>query len=179
MNATDMECMEIKYRKVLKCMLSLPDCTTSAAVYLCAGVLPATAQRDIETLGLFGQLALCDSEAQNIKTIITNTLTFYGLNLNGWSSLVRRTCLKYRLPDPLQYLEYPWRADRWRSHCKQIVTDYWEKELLLVVEASDTLKYVDTECASLSVPMRVWQMAGLCSDSVRQAAINNWMMLGV
>ena len=33
MNATDMERIEIKYRKVLKCMLSLPDCTTSAAVY--------------------------------------------------------------------------------------------------------------------------------------------------
>ena len=27
--------------------------------------------------------------------------------------------------------------------------------------------------------MRVWQMAGLCSDSVRQATIVNWMLLGV
>ena len=42
-----------------------------------------------------------------------------------------------------------------------------------------TTRPTSIECASLSVPMRVWQMAGLCSDSVRQAAINNWMMLGV
>ena len=27
--------------------------------------------------------------------------------------------------------------------------------------------------------MRVWQMAGLCSDSVRQATIVNWMLHGV
>jgi hypothetical protein len=69
MNNTDMERIEIKYRKVLKCMLSLPDCTTSAAVYLNVGVLPATAQRDIEILGLLGQLAVCDGEAQDVKKI--------------------------------------------------------------------------------------------------------------
>ena len=63
LNTTDMERIDVKYRKVLKCMLSLSDCTTSAAVYLNAGVLPATAQRDIEILGLLGQLAICDGEA--------------------------------------------------------------------------------------------------------------------
>ena len=40
-------------------------------------------------------------------------------------------------------------------------------------------KYVDVEYASISIPMRVWQMAGLCSVSVRQATVQNWMMLGV
>ena len=60
LNNTDMERIEVKYRKVLKCMLSLPDCTTSADVYLNVGVLPATVQRDIEILGLLGQLAVCD-----------------------------------------------------------------------------------------------------------------------
>ena len=144
-------------------MISLPDCTTSAAVYLNVGVLPATAQRDVEILGLLGQLAVCDGEAQNIRKIIENSLTFYGINFDGWSSLARITCLKYGLPDPLQYLEHPWRPDRSRDHCKLTVRYYWENEFLKVVQASDTLKYVDTEYASVFVPMRVWQMAGLCS----------------
>jgi hypothetical protein len=105
LNKTDMERIEAKYRKVLKCMLGLPDCTTSAAVYLNIGVMPATAQRDVEILGLLGQLAMCDGESQHIKVVITNTLTFYGVNFTGWSSLVRKTCLMYGLPDPLQYME--------------------------------------------------------------------------
>ena len=63
MNNTDMERIEVKYRKVFKCMISLPDCTTSAAVYLNVGVLPPIAQRDVEILGLLGQLAVCDGEA--------------------------------------------------------------------------------------------------------------------
>jgi hypothetical protein len=177
LNITDMERIEVKYRKVLKCMLSLPDCTTSAAVYLNIGVMPATAQRDVEILGLLGQLAMCDGESQSIRLVITNTLTFYGMNFTGWSSLVRKTCHKYGLPDPLQYMQYPWRPDRWRDHCKRTVRDYWEKQLLQTV--GDSLRYMDMEYASLQIPMRVWQMAGLCSDSVRQATVVNWMLLGV
>ena len=142
LNQVDIERLEVKYRKTLKCMLSLPDCTVSAAVYLCISVLPAEAQWDVEILGLLGQLAMCDQEAQNIRAIIEHTLTFYGVNFSGWSGLVRRTCLFYSLPDPLLYLEHPWRA------------------------------------ASLSIPMRGWQLAGLSSAKVREASIVNWMLMG-
>ena len=178
-NLGDIERLEVKYRKTLKCMLSLPDCTTSAVVYLCIGVLPAAAQRDIEILGLFGQLAMCDPDTQNIKNIIEQTLTFYGGNFPGWSGVVRKTCSKYSLPDPLQYLQYPWRPDRWRQYCKKTVTDYWEKELIQTVAETPILKYVDTQDASLSIPMRGWQLAGLSSVNVREATIVNWMLLGV
>ena len=119
------------------------------------------------------------TDAQNIRHIIENTLTFYDVSFKGWSSLARTTCLKYGLPDPLAYLKHPWRPDRWRAHCKKSVQNYWENELLNDVKNSETLKYVDVEYASLSIPMRVWQMAGLCSVSVRQATVQNWMMLGV
>ena len=122
---------------------------------------------------------MCDREAQNIRGIIENTLTYYGINFNGWSALARKTCLKYGLPDPLQYLKHPWRPDRWRDHCKRAIQDYWEKNLLQEVNTTPSLVYVDTDYASLSIPMRVWQLAGLCSENARQAAIVNWMLLGV
>ena len=160
-------------------MLSLPECTSSAAVYFCIGILPAAAQRDIEILALFGQLAMCDDEAQNVRKIIENSLTFYGANFTGWSGLVRSTCYKYGLPDPLQFLQHPWRPDRWRDHCKKTVISYWEKELLQVVTNTPSLQYIDTEALSLSIPMRGWQLAGLNSVSVREATIVNWMLLGV
>ena len=159
-------------------MMSLPDCTSSAAVYLSIGVLPASAQRDVDILGLLGQLALCDQETQKVRAVIEHTLTFYGINFPGWSGLVRRTCMKYGLPDPLQYLQHPWRPDRWRSHCKKVVQDFWDNRLQAAAETA-TLKYLDLEYASTSVPMRVWQLAGLCSESVRKATIVSWMILGV
>ena len=177
-NLGDIERLEVKYRKTLKCMLSLPECTVSAAVYICIGVLPAEAQRDIEILGLLGQLAMCDQEAQNIRAIVEHTLTFYGVNFPGWSGLVRRTCLFYGLPDPLQYLLNPWRSDRWRDHCKKVVTSYWENKLIKIIDKTPSLEYIDTSTASLSIPMRGWQLAGLSSVNVREATIVNWMIMG-
>ena len=128
-------------------------------------------------MGWLGQLAMCDGESKSIRLVITNSLTFYGMNFTGWSSLVRKTCHKYGLPDPLQYMQYPWRPDRRRDHCKRTVKDYWEKQLLQTV--GNSLRYMDMDYASLQIPMRLWQMAGLCSDSVRQATVVNWMLLGV
>ena len=78
LNKVDMDRIEVKYRKVLKCMLSLPDCTSSAAVYLSIGVLPATAQRDIEILGLLGQLAMCDQDTQKVKAISPTRAVLFG-----------------------------------------------------------------------------------------------------
>ena len=97
---------------------------------MCIGVLPATAQRDLEILGLLGQLAMCNDEAQNVRAIIESTLTFYGINFSGWSGLVRRTCAQYNLPDPLQYLQHPWRPDRWRDFCKKTIADHWDRKLI-------------------------------------------------
>ena len=65
------------------------------------GILPESAQCDIEILGLLGQLAVCDGDAQNIRDVIENALTFHGINFTGWSTLVRRAYLQYNLPEPL------------------------------------------------------------------------------
>ena len=128
-NKTDMVKMEIKYRKVLKNMMALPDCVASPLVYLSICVLPAIAQRDLEILGLLGQLAMCDDSNQYVRKIITHNLAFFDDKFAGWSGVVRRTAYKYGLPDPLQYLEKPWRPDRWRSHCRQVITEKWDKTL--------------------------------------------------
>ena len=76
-NKTDLARLETSFRSLLKKMLSLSENVTSPAVYLSCGVFPAEAQRDIEILGLMGQLAVCPDELQNIRTIIENNLAFY------------------------------------------------------------------------------------------------------
>ena len=128
-NETDLERLEIKYRDVLRHMLSLPRYTKSSLIYLSIGVLPARGQRDLEILGVFGQLAICGDDMQNIRKVIQNSLTFYDISFNGWSALVRKTCLRYDLPDPLQIMMYPWRPDRWRMYCKEKIILFWESLL--------------------------------------------------
>ena len=108
-NTTVMATLETKYRKVLKNMLSMPDCVASALVYLTMGVLPATAQRHLELLVLLGQLALCDQDDQNVRKIVQHNLAFFDEKFGGWSSLARQKAVVYGLPDPLQYMGHPWR----------------------------------------------------------------------
>ena len=66
----------------------------------------------------------------------------------------------------------------WRNHCKKVVTSYWGKKLIRIVEETPSLEYIDAHTASLSIPMRGWQLAGLSSLTVREATIVNWMLMG-
>ena len=151
----------------------------SAVVYLTIGVLPFEAQRDIEILGLLGQIAVCPSDQQSVKDVIFHNLTFYGNNLKGWGSLVRHVCHKYDLPDPLQYMSNPWRADRWRGHCSQTVSRYWVEKLRSEAAAMDSLEHLDIESLNLDMPMNTWIQAGLNSEQSKKATVVSWMLLGV
>ena len=178
LNTTDLAKLEIKYRKVLKHMMSMPDCVSSPLVYLTIGVLPAAAQRDLEIMGLLGQLGLCDEENQNVRRSIVNNLAFFDDKFAGWSGVVRRTAAVYGLPDPMQYLEHPWRPDRWRSHCRIVITNYWDTKLRADAEPRSSSQYTDLGSLSTAVPMRIWQQAGINSVAVKQATIVSWMYCG-
>jgi hypothetical protein len=178
-NKTDVARLETSFRSILKKMMSLSDNVATPAVYLSCGVFPAEAQRDIEILGLMGQLAVCPDELQNIRKIIEHNLSFYCDGFHGWSALARSVCYKYNLPDPLEYLQKPWRPDRWRKHCMQAVGNYWESLLKEAARQKDSLQYFDIDSASIFKPTQTWVLAGLDSVEVKKATVVNWMQLGV
>ena len=159
-------------------MMSMPDCVSSPLVYLTMGILPATAQRDLEILGLLGQLSMCDQGNQNVRDVILHNLAFFDDKFAGWSGVVRRTALEYGLPDPLSYMEHPWRPDRWRSHCRSVICAVWDKKLRIEAEQKSSSKYVDLGSLSTSTPMRIWQQAGLNSVDVKEATIISWLYCG-
>ena len=126
-----------------------------------------------------GQVAVCPDDQQYVKEVIKNNLTFYRNNLKGWSTLARLTCQKYDLPDPLEVMTNPWRPDRWRQHCKLVVTKHWEHLLVSEAVEMDSLQYLDIESLNLTTPMNIWRRAGLESAQVRKATVVSWMVLGV
>ena len=178
-NKSDMERLERAYRAVIKHMLAVPDNTPSCSIYLVAGVFPAEAQRDLEIMGLLGQIATCPSDLQNVTDIIHQNLLFYGEEFGGWSGLARETAAKNSLLNPAKYMEHRWRPDRWRAHCRNIIASYWDKILKEQAESKSSLCYLDTTSLSIMKPAKVWSMAGLDSTQVKRAAVANWMNLGV
>jgi hypothetical protein len=179
LNKADIDSLERNYRRIIKKFMCLPENTPSTTVYLTFGVLPFEAQRDLEILGLLGQISVCPSDQQSVKDVIMYNLMFYGNKLKGWSTLVRQICHKYDLPDPLDYMCNPWRADRWRSHCNQVIHTYWVNKLRSEAAELDSLQYLDLESLNLDTTMNVWRRAGLNSEQSRKATVVSWMILGV
>ena len=70
MNKGDLERLETSYRSVIKHMLAVPDNTPSCSIYLVSGLFPAEAQRDLDVMGLLGQIAICLKDLQNVTKII-------------------------------------------------------------------------------------------------------------
>ena len=97
--------------------------------------------------------------------------------------MIRRTASKYGLPDPLQYLENPWRPDKWRSHCKEIIFDHWDKKLKEAAKEQQnqgqSLELFDISGLTIQKPHRLWEAAGRTSAEVTKACVVNWMLMGV
>ena len=104
-NLLDLDRLELKYRSVLRNVQSLPSSVATPAIYLSIGVLPAVAERDLDILGLLGQIAQCPRFLQSVTDIIEDSLTKFDIQFLGWSGLARRTAALYGLDDPLELLE--------------------------------------------------------------------------
>ena len=90
----------------------------------------------------------------------------------------------YGLPDPLHYMGHPWRSDRWRSHSREVIVNFWDNKLkgdLMTEDGEEKSSaiFVDPTSLSTSTPMRIWQQAGLDSISVKEATPVSWMYCGV
>ena len=134
-------------------------------------------------MSLLGQLALSPDDIQNVRIIIKHHLEDYPIDFPGWSGLVRRTASKYGLPDPLQYLLYPWRPERWSRHCKEVIFDFWDKKLKEAANEQQSegmsLELFVTANLNIREPHRLWVAAGRTSSEVTKASVVNWMLMGV
>ena len=111
--------------------------------------------------------------------IIYNNLAFYDSQFGGWSGLVRLTASKYGLPDPAQYMQSPWRPDRWRTYCQDKVAAHWDAKLKEEAESKLSLFRMDICSLSITKPAKIWSMAGLNAKEIKKACIVNWMQIGV
>ena len=176
---SDIERLERKYRAELKQLQTFPVHTTSSVVYLTMGMLPAEATRDLEILGLLGQVAMCCPELQDVTKIILNNLEDYDSKFPGWSGLARVTANKYSLPDPEIYMKSPWIAKSWRKLCNEKISDFWDDKLRLDASSKDSLIFCDVSDLSVSKIHPIWEYAGLDSTEVPKAVVNMWFLLGV
>jgi len=114
-----------------------------------------------------------------VSDIIEDGLVRFGVNFPGWSGLVRRTAALYGIDDPLELLQHPWRSERWRHHCKKVITKYWINILHSNCEPLSTLNLFDTSRLVLESPHPIWIAASGDSISTTRATYVMLLLLGV
>ena len=83
------------------------------------------------------------------------------------------------LPDPSQYMSHPWIPDRWRKHCKTVITNIWDAKLKEEAATKSILHLLDIQSLSTSTPHRIYSKAGLDSNNVRKCTTQIWFLTGV
>ena len=84
----------------------------------------------------------------------------------------------YGLDDPLDLLQQPWRADRWRQHVKKVIMEYWTSVLSESCSSYSTLDLFDTTRLRLDSAHPIWVAAGRDSVATSRAVIVMWLLLG-
>ena len=59
-----------------------------------------------------------------------------------------------------------------------ITFDYWDEKLRADARPRSSSQFADVDSLSTTVPMRIWQQAGINSVSAKQATIVSWMYCG-
>ena len=137
------------YKNTLQRLMKLHDRTPDCVVFLLAGSLPATALLHLRQLSLL--IMISHLEGNTLKSVLTKILIEAKPAANSWIQQVRNICLQYQLPHPLQLFSSPMKKDKFKTLCKQKVSEYWHRKLCHEADLP-SLSYLQPGFLSFSSP---------------------------
>ena len=138
-------CYKNTLQRLLKLHKRSPDCV----VFFLAGSLPATALLHLRQLSLL--LMISHLEGNTLKSVQTKILIEAKPAANFWIQQVRDICIQYQLPHPLQLFSSPMKKERFKTLCKQRVSEYWHRKLTHQADFP-SLSFLQPDFLSLSSP---------------------------
>ena len=140
-----------------------------------AGSLPASALVHLKMLSLLGMIGRLGPS--NILNRIGRHALLTAVNLHSWFIQVRRISAQYQLPDPLLVLQLPPTKAKWKSQCRSMVLDYWEKKYRGEALLLSSLVHFKPQFFSLSKTHNTFSTAG-SSYEVDRATVVARMLSG-
>ena len=115
--------------------------TPETVVMFLAGSLPATGLLHLRMLCTLGMIARVGSQNilhQHGRHILLSA-DQYSTKKSSWFLSLREISRKYGLPDPLLVLQSPPTKSHWKSKCKSLVIDFFERKLRAEAEVLPSL----------------------------------------
>ena len=123
----EIKMIEQHYRDTLRSIMRLYPKTPRSVVYFLAGSLPGSAILHLRQLSLFGMItrlkgSILFNHAENIFKSIT-------VAKSSWFHQIRRWCIMYDLPHPLDLMSAALNKQAFKTLIKKRVVTYWETTL--------------------------------------------------
>ena len=150
--------LDAHYLNTLQNLQRLHPKTPRAVVLFLAGSLPGEAILHTKQLTLFSMI--CRLPGDPLHAHAHYVLSCAPRSASSWFQQIRDICLKYSLPHPLSFLQYPPTRTVFKNLVKDHVLAFWENKLRRESLDLPSLSFFDATRFSLSRPSLLWFAAG-------------------
>ena len=173
---SEIKMIEQHYRETLRSIMRLYPKTPRSVVYFLAGSLPGSAILHLRQLSLFGMItrlkgSILFNHAENVFKSIT-------VAKSSWFHQIRRWCLMYDLPHPLDLMSADLSKQTFKTLIKKRVVSYWETVLRKEADVLSSLSAFKPSFMSLTKTHPLWSTAGYSPIQVSMATIQATMLSG-
>ncbi|WAR06081.1 POLR-like protein [Mya arenaria] len=137
-----MEKLEVFQKKSIKQLLSLPNNTADAAIYIISGVLPVEAQIHKKALTLLNNICLQDDNSIE-KTLAQRQTIVKDGKSNSWFIEIRRLLWFYDLDDIISVISNPFKRIVWKNKVKNVVNYKWKEQILTTAVHYKSLQHMN------------------------------------
>ena len=163
-------------KETIRCLLRLQHNTPRAVIYFLSGCLPGAALLHLRQLSIFGMISRLPGSILHQHSL--NLFSSRTISPKSWFHQIRKWCLMYGLPHPLDILTFPPTKTIFKTYVKKRVIDYWESLLRSEVNLLPSLTSFRPAFMSLTSPHPIWSTAGSSPTNVAMATVQAVMLSG-
>ncbi len=152
----DLHQLEAYYRRLLRQVQSLPECTAREAIYILLGTIPLEGLWHIRVLTMFGSISRL-GQKHPLHLLAVRQVALRSDNPHSWFAQAIEIAQKYNI-NLVSSLQSPWPKLAWKKYMKTVVRDWWHQELSAGAAQKSTLQYL--ELNHLEKPHPLWTCCG-------------------
>ena len=150
--------------------------TPLSIVSFLGGQLPGHAQLHLRQLSIFGIIS------RNPESILYrhawNILSTSHSSCASWFKQIRKLCIDYQLPHPMDILKFPPKKCTYNRLVKSHIVDHWEVKLRKQAEGLTSAPYFHPGFMSLTRPHSIWTSCGSNPYECHKAVVAARMLSG-
>ena len=175
LTATQIQKLELYFRKLLRQVQSLPESTAKPAVYMLIGILPLEATLHIRVLSLFGAISRLSLQ-HSLRQLAIRQLALQETP-GSWFLYAQEIALLYGI-NLANVIISPWPKETWKQYVKCIISEHWENKLLKTAQEATTLDWMILSQSPFWEPHALWTSCAGKTHQVKAASIRARLLLG-